>query len=372
MTDTSTTDTSTTDTRTRPDRATQFHRLTVRAIAPLTADAVAITLEVPAGQGDLFEFRAGQHLVLRRLAGGREERRTYSLCTAAGSGALQVAVKRLPGGVVSTWLTEQLQVGDEVEVLPPTGTFGPVLAAGNRQTYGLIAVGSGITPLMSIASTVLEIEPDSEVVLVYGNRTSREVMFLEELADLKDRHPGRLQVLHVLTAEQQEAELLNGRLDRARLRALLAAFVTVERVDQWYLCGPQEVVADARDILVEAGVEPTSVHRELFYAGAVAPAAALPAQPGSSASVSVLLHGRTTVLQMARSGQTVLDALLGVRSDAPYACKSGVCGTCRARCVEGEVVMASNDALEPDEVRSGVVLTCQALPVTPTIRLEFC
>jgi ring-1,2-phenylacetyl-CoA epoxidase subunit PaaE len=366
------TDVSTSDTRTRPDRAAGFHRLAVRAIAPLTADAVAITLDAPAGQGELFDFRAGQHLVLRRLVAGREERRTYSLCTAAGSGTLQVAVKRLTGGAVSTWLTEQLRVGDEVEVLPPTGTFGPVLAAGNRRTYGLIAVGSGITPLMSIASTVLEVEPGSEVVLVYGNRTSGEVMFLEELADLKDRHPGRLQVLHVLTAEQQEAELLNGRLDRARLRALLAAFVGVERVDQWYLCGPQEVVADARGALLEAGVEPASVHRELFYAGAVAPAAELLAQSGASASVSVLLHGRTTVLQMSRPGPTVLDAVLAVRSDAPYACKSGVCGTCRARCVEGEVVMASNDALEPDEVRSGVVLTCQARPVTPTIRLEFC
>jgi ring-1,2-phenylacetyl-CoA epoxidase subunit PaaE len=370
------TDTRTSDTRTRPDRAAGFHRLAVQAIAPLTPDAVAITLGTPAGPAGLFDFRAGQHLVLRRLIGGREERRTYSLCTAAGSGTLQVAVKRLTGGVVSTWLTEQLRVGDEVEVLPPTGTFGPVLAAGNRQTYGLIAVGSGITPLISIASTVLEVEPDSEVVLVYGNRTSREVMFLEELADLKDRHPGRLQVLHVLTAEQQEAELLNGRLDRARLRALLAAFVRVERVDQWYLCGPQEVVADAREVLLEAGVEPASVHRELFHAGAVAPASspavASPAATGPSVSVSVLLHGRTTVLQMSRSGPTVLDALLGVRSDAPYACKSGVCGTCRARCVEGEVTMASNDALEPDEVQAGVVLTCQARPAAPTLRLEFC
>jgi ring-1,2-phenylacetyl-CoA epoxidase subunit PaaE len=366
------TDASTGDTRMRPGRATEFHRLAVRAVAPLTTDAVAITLEAPAGQGGLFDFRAGQHLVLRRLVGGREERRTYSLCTAAGSGTLQVAVRRLTGGVVSTWLTEQLRVGDEVEALPPTGTFGPVLAAGNRRTYGLIAVGSGITPLMSIASTVLEVEPDSEVVLVYGNRTSRDVMFLEELADLKDRHPGRLQVLHVLTAEQQEAELLNGRLDRARLDALLAAFVSVERVDQWYLCGPQDVVADARDALLEAGAEPASVHRELFYAGAVAPAAALPAAPGPAVSVSVLLHGRTTVLEMSRSGPAVLDALLEVRSDAPYACRSGVCGTCRARCVEGQVTMASNDALEPDEVRSGVVLTCQALPVTPTVRLEFC
>jgi ring-1,2-phenylacetyl-CoA epoxidase subunit PaaE len=359
----------------RPDRATGFHRLAVRAIAPLTADAVAITLDAPAGPGGLFDFRAGQHLVLRRLVGGREERRTYSLCTAAGSGTLQVAVKRLTGGLVSTWLTEQLRVGDEVEVLPPTGTFGPVLAAGNRQTYGLIAVGSGITPLISIASTVLEVEPDSEVVLVYGNRTSREVMFLEELADLKDRHPGRLQVLHVLTAEQQEAELLNGRLDRLRLQALLAAFVRVERIDQWYLCGPQEVVADARAVLLEAGVEPTAVHRELFHAGPVAAPAGSPAgdaaPTGPAVSVSVRLHGRTTALQMSRSGPTVLDALLAVRADAPYACKSGVCGTCRARCVEGEVSMAGNDALEPEEVQAGVVLTCQARPTTPTLRLEF-
>jgi ring-1,2-phenylacetyl-CoA epoxidase subunit PaaE len=354
----------------RPDRVDGFHRLRVRRIDPLTDSAVAIEFNVPDEQRDAFDFRAGQHLIVRCFVDGREERRTYSLCSPAGSGVLQVAVKRLPQGAVSTWLTEELRVGDEVDVLPPSGSFGP-RAAGNARTYGLIAAGSGITPLLSIAATVLAVEDGSEVVLVYGNSTSATVMFLEALADLKDRHPERLHVVHVLSREAQESALLNGRIDRERLSQLLATLVPVREVDEWYLCGPGEVVAAAQEALADAGVAAGSVHRELFYAGPAVRPVAPAASAGEASTVTVSLNGRTTVLRMRQEGPSVLEALLEVRPDAPYACRSGVCGTCRARCLEGSVAMGTNFALEPTEVEAGVVLTCQARPVGPSVRLEF-
>jgi ring-1,2-phenylacetyl-CoA epoxidase subunit PaaE len=355
----------------RQDRAAGFQRLRVRRIDPLTDDAVAIEFDVPEEQRPAFDFRAGQHLVLRCVVDGREERRTYSLCSPAGGGVLQVAVKRLPHGAVSTWLTEELRVGDEVDVLPPTGSFGPRTAAGDARTYGLIAAGSGITPLLSIAATVLAVEDGSEVVLVYGNSTSATVMFLEALADLKDRHPDRLHVVHLLSREAQESALLNGRIDRERLGRLFTTLVPVRKVDEWYLCGPREVIASAQQALTDAGVAAGSVHRELFYAGpAVRPVAPV-ASAGEASTVTVSLSGRTTVLRMLRKGPSVLEALLEIRPDAPYACRSGVCGTCRARCLEGSVGMGTNFALEPTEVEAGVVLTCQARPISASVRLEF-
>ena len=347
-----------------------FHRLRVAAVDRLTRDSAAVTFDVPEALREAFAFRPGQHLTLRRLLDGQDLRRTYSVCSSASGGPLRVAVKRLDGGVFSTWVLDALQPGDELEVLPPAGRFGPAVDPSRTRSYGLIAAGSGITPVLSIAWSVLDLEPDSDVVLVYGNRTSGDVMFLDELADLKDRFPDRLQVLHVLSREEQESELLSGRIDRDRLQRLLDTLLT--GVDEWYLCGPFGMVTDGRQTLLDAGVDPARVHVELFHADAPPPRVrAVMAGPTESATVTVTLHGRTTTLQVERDGESVLDAVLAVRADAPFACKGGVCGTCRARCVSGSVEMDVNYALEPDELAAGVVLTCQSHPTSDEVRLEF-
>lgn len=349
-----------------------FSLLRVASVDRLTADAVAVTFAVPADLEQTYRFTPGQHLTLRRVIDGQDLRRTYSVCSSAVAGPLRVAVKRLDGGAFSSWATGALQVGDSLEVLPPAGRFGPSLDPRRRRRYGLVAAGSGITPVLSIAATALEVEPDSEVVLLFGNRTSRDVMFLEELADLKDSHPARLQVLHVLSREEQASELLSGRLDRQRFERLLATLVPVADVDEWYLCGPFGVVTDGRAALLAAGADPGSVHVELFHADPPPPRPPRPAgQAVGVSTVTALLHGRSTTVLVDRDAGSVLDAVLAVRPDAPYACKGGVCGTCRARVTSGAVEMDVNYALEPDELAAGVVLTCQSHPTTDEVRLEY-
>jgi ring-1,2-phenylacetyl-CoA epoxidase subunit PaaE len=348
-----------------------FFRLRVSSIDRLTADSAALTFAVPGELAETFRFRPGQHLTLRRELAGQDLRRTYSVCSSAAGGPLRVAVKRLEGGAFSGWVLDELQPGDQLEVLPPAGRFGPAVDPARARRYGLVAAGSGITPVLSIAWTVLDVEPASEVVLLYGNRSSSDVMFLEELSDLKDRYPGRLQVLHVLSREEQESELLSGRIDRDRLERLLATLLPVDGVDEWYLCGPFGMVTDARQTLLDAGVDPSCVHVELFHAEAPPPRPRVADARTGDATVTVLLHGRSTTVQVPSTGPSVLDAVLAARADAPYACKGGVCGTCRARCVSGAVEMDVNYALEPDELAAGVVLTCQSHPTTDTVRLEY-
>lgn len=359
--------------------AAGFHPLTVDHVERLTDDAVAVSFAVPAQLHATYAFSAGQHLTLRRVADGVEMRRTYSICSSAADpgGRLRVAVKRLTGGAFSEWVVEALRAGDVLEVAPPAGHFGPTVdPAGPPRHLALVGAGSGVTPLLSIAATVLELERRSSVTLVYGNRTSREVMFLEELHDLKDRYPERLQLLHVLSREEQEVELLSGRIDADRLRRLLDTLLRPDRVDGWYLCGPFALVTTARETLLAAGVPPTQVHAELFHVGDEVPRPprripVAPALATRGATVRALLGGRWSQVQVGYDDESVLDALLAVRGDAPYACKGGVCGTCRARVVEGSVEMDTNWALEPDEVAAGLVLTCQSHPTTEWVALEF-
>jgi ring-1,2-phenylacetyl-CoA epoxidase subunit PaaE len=349
-----------------------FTTLRVAAVEPLTSDSVAITFTVPPALTEEFRFKPGQHLTLRRVAGGQDLRRTYSVCSSAAGGPLRVAVKRMEGGAFSAWATDGLRAGDELEVLRPAGRFGPAVDPSRRRRYGLVAAGSGITPVLSIAATVLDVEPDSEVVLLYGNRTSGDVMFLEELSDLKDRWPDRLQVLHMLSREEQESELLSGRIDRDRLHQLFATLMPPGDVDEWYLCGPFGMVTEAKQTLLDAGVLPATVHIELFHADAPPPRRRTgPVTGADTSTVTVVLHGRRTTVQVERDGDAVLDAVLAVRADAPYACKGGVCGTCRARVVSGEVEMDVNYALEADELAAGVVLTCQSHPITDEVALEY-
>jgi ring-1,2-phenylacetyl-CoA epoxidase subunit PaaE len=335
-----------------------FHALRVAAVDRLTDDAVAVTFEVPAELQEAYAFVQGQHLTLRRWFGDEEVRRTYSLCAPVG-GPLRIGVKR--SGVMSSWICGALRAGDELDVLTPLGSFGPRDPLRGKR-FGLLAAGSGITPLLSVAATSLA--EGASVLLLYGNKTSRDVMLVDEVADLKDVHPEEFQVVHVLSREQQGSDLVSGRLEGARLKALVEAFG--QGVDAWYLCGPFGLIEEAKVVLADLGA--TSVHVELFHPEGAPPRPVV--QPASGTELTAVLGGRTSTTHLA-PGETVLEGVLRVRADAPYACKGGVCGTCRARLLEGEVQMDVNYALEPEEVAAGVVLTCQSRPTTERVRVDY-
>jgi ring-1,2-phenylacetyl-CoA epoxidase subunit PaaE len=353
-------------------RRMAFHPLPIAAVDRLTPDAVAVTFEVPPELQEEFTFVAGQHITLRREVGGEEIRRSYSLCVPEGSPRLRVAIKRIPGGALSTLALEGLQPGDVVDVLTPIGHFTSGFTPDRSLHYAAIAAGSGITPILSLITTALAVEGESRVTLVYGNRTAESVIFLDELADLKDRHPDRLHLCHVLSREVGEVELFTGRLDRERLRRLFGTILAPSTVDEWFLCGPYGMVVGAQEVLAEYGVEEQKIRTELFYAGELpAPAPDAAAESSTATSeVTIVLDGRATTLPV-HPGERILDAALRVRRELPFACKGGVCSTCRARVVEGEVRMERNYALEPDELEAGYVLTCQSHPATDTVTLDF-
>lgn len=356
----------------------RFHTLAVADVRPLTAASVEVTFAVPDELRAEYDYLPGQHVALRAHVGGRELRRSYSLCRPPSAGRLSVAIKRDLGGAFSTWATSELRPGDEIDVMSPQGTFtlDPARTAG-RHIAG-IAAGSGITPLMALASSVLSGSPDSRFTLLYTNRTAIDVMFLEELADLKDRYPSRLALHHVLSREQRSAPLLSGRIDEDRLRRMLDALVPPETVDEWFLCGPFELVQLCRDVLEEYGVPRDRVHFELFTTGD-------PVEPRGDVGRPVVVHDgeRTAEIEFTLDGMTstvstpvdanesVLNAALRVRPDVPFACTGGVCGTCRARLVSGDVRMTENYALEPEELERGYVLTCQSHPLTDRVVVDY-
>jgi len=342
--------------------------LTVAAIDPLTDDAVAITFAVPEELRELFDFAAGQSLTLRRSIDGTEHRRTYSICSAAGA-APRIGVREIPDGLFSRWLVHELRPGDVVEVQPPSGSFRADPARAGRHLC--IAAGSGITPMLSIAATMLG-NPDSQVTLLYGNRTTNSVMFAEDLADLKDAHHGRLDLIHVLSREPRDVDLFSGRLDGDRLRELLTRLVPVGDMDHVWLCGPLGMLTEARAVLEDLGVPRERVHVELFYVDVPPPQLrhADRVVEGMTSDVTVVLDGRSTTTAMQRD-MTILDSAQLVRTDLPFACKGGVCGTCRARVCAGEVDMVRNYALEDHEVAADFVLTCQTFPVGDAVTVDF-
>lgn len=351
-----------------------FHSLAVKHVEPLTEDAVAVTFDVPPELADAYAFTQGQHLTIRVGSDGADERRNYSICAPVSSGMLRVAVKRLEGGTFSAYVAETLRPGDQLEVMTPTGRFFTELDPTHAKHYVAIAAGSGITPVLSILATTLEVEPGSRFTLLYGNRTMRSVMFLEELADLKNRYRERLHLVHVLSREAQEVDLFHGRLDRDKLEALFATILPTDSVDEWFLCGPYEMVDAARTLLLERGIDRRHVHTELFFVGETPPPvrAERDALADASASaVTVLLDGRRTSFDLAPDGESVLEAVLRERTDAPFACKGGVCGTCRAKLVEGDVEMDRNWALEDEEMARGYVLTCQSHPRSVKVLLDY-
>ena len=354
-------------------RHSVFHTLRVCEVERLTDDAVAIGFDVPPELAADYAYSHGQHLTVRTAAAGDSVRRNYSICAPAGSGRLRIGVKRLPGGAFSEYAIERLAIGDEIEVMTPSGRFFTPLDPGQAKHYTLIAAGSGITPILSIASTALATEPASRVTLIYANRTTKSVMFLEDLEDLKDRYADRFHLIHLLSRESMDVELFSGRLDGDRLERILDALLPVDQVDEWFLCGPYAMVTELHEVLEKRGADPAHLHTELFHVDTAPRPAAPPvaADDPDAAEVSFALDGRRSMVRVAPDGPPIIEAALTVRSDAPYACKGGVCGTCRAKLVEGTVRMDTNYALEPDEVERGYVLTCQSHPTSERVVLDY-
>jgi ring-1,2-phenylacetyl-CoA epoxidase subunit PaaE len=352
------------------DRAArrQFHELTVARVDRLCDDAAAVTFDVPGELAEDYAFEPGQSLTLRRVVSGRDERRSYSICAPAGQ-PLRIGVREVPGGALSGWLINDVRPGDRIEVQPPSGSFTADLTRPGRHV--LIAAGSGITPVLSIAASALA-ESGSEAMLLYGNRRAESVMFADEIADLKDSYPDRLQLVHVLSREPQEVELFSGRLDAGRLRRMLPALCDVAGTDHWWLCGPYGMVSDAMAVLSELGVPSDRVHRELFYVEDVPPEQEHHEEKPltGGCEVTIVLDGRRTTATIP-AGTPVLDGAQLARPDLPFACKGGVCGTCRARLVCGEVRMRRNFALEQAELDAGFVLTCQSMPVSEELTVDY-
>lgn len=348
----------------------RFHRLRVAAVDRLTDDSVALTLTVPPHLAEEYRYAPGQHLALRRVADGEDIRRTYSICSPAPAdeapSTLRVGVRLVEGGAFSTYALKEIGLGDELEVMTPAGRFTLPPAPGR---YAAIVGGSGITPVLSIVSTLLAREPRARFCLIRSDRTTASTMFLEEVADLKDRYPERLQLVTVLSREEQQAGLPSGRLDQERLTGLLPVLLPVEQVDGWFLCGPYGLVEGAERALRGLGVARSRVHQEIFHVDAgTATVATAPAPAHSTVTARLDGRGGTWPVQ---DGESLLDTVLRNRPDAPYACKGGVCGTCRAFLVSGEVRMDRNFALESEETEAGYVLACQSHPVTERVELDF-
>ncbi|MEV6055521.1 2Fe-2S iron-sulfur cluster-binding protein [Streptomyces sp. NPDC052107] len=350
----------------------RFHPLPVAEVDRITDDSVAVTFTVPPELREEYRHAPGQHLALRRQVDGTEIRRTYSICSpapdpaGAGPDTLRVGVRLVEGGAFSAYALKEINVGDVLEVMTPAGRFTLEPAPG---LYAAVVGGSGITPVLSIVSTLLAREPAARFCLIRSDRTAASTMFLEEVADLKDRYPERLQLVTVLSREEQQAGLPSGRLDQERLTGLLPALLPVGKVAGWFLCGPYGLVLGAEQALRELGVDRSRIHQEIFHVDAGSPPAATAQAPAHS-RVTARLDGRGGTWPV-RDGETLLETVLRNRPDAPYACKGGVCGTCRAFLVSGEVRMDRNFALETEETEAGYVLACQSHPLTEQVELDF-
>ncbi|WP_327354795.1 1,2-phenylacetyl-CoA epoxidase subunit PaaE [Streptomyces sp. NBC_01304] len=353
-------------------KSARFHRLRVAAVDRLTDDSVALTFDVPAPLREEYRYLPGQHLAVRRIVDGTEIRRTYSVCSPAPDGAtgpdqLRVGVRLVEGGEFSTYAHKEISVGDELEVMTPAGRFTLAPRPGH---YAAVVGGSGITPVLSIVSTLLAREPDARFCLIRSDRSAASTMFLEEVADLKDRFPQRFQLVTVLSREEQQAGLPSGRLDEERLTALLPALLPLADIDGWFLCGPFGLVQGAERALGALGVARARIHQEIFHVDDGATAAAPSAPAPAHSTVTATLDGRSGSWPV-QDGESLLETVLRNRADAPYACKGGVCGTCRAFLVGGEVRMDRNFALEPEETEAGYVLACQSHPTTDQVELDF-
>ena len=354
--------------------AEHFHKLRVAEIVPETEDANSIRFEIPDELRDAFRFKAGQHLTLRTELGGEEIRRNYSLCVAPDEGQIKVTVKRIAGGAFSNWVGDQLAVGDTLDVMTPHGSFTTEFDPARQRHFVAFAGGSGITPVMSLIRTALKTEPNSRFTLFYGNRDSSSIIFLEPLADLKDRYLGRFELYHFLSDEEGDVELFNGMLDRATCDEAIDHLVAdPQAIDAWFICGPGPMMDAAEAALTDRGVPKERIHIERFLAGR--PSAALAAQmaqlqeKAAGLTLSVTLDGRTRKVEFTEAN--ILDSARESGLPAPFACKAGVCATCRAKVTRGKVEMAARYGLTDEEIADGYVLTCQSVPVGEGVAVDY-
>ena len=357
--------------------ALKFYPLKVKDVRPETADCVSVSLEIPTELADKFQFAPGQYLTFRRHFDDAEVRRSYSICSSPKDGELRVAIKRVEQGKFSTYAHGALKTGDVLDVMPPMGNFTAKKTEAKHKEYLAFAAGSGITPIMSIMKTVLEDEPNSSFTLVYGNRSKNSIIFREAIEALKNKYMLRLRVYHILSREYMDIPLFSGRIDAEKCAEFCKTLIDINTVDEAFICGPEEMILSVRQKLIDLGMPSSHVHIELFTS---------PDQPkashekwatshknagGPSSKVSITLDGTTFDMDVPFNGESILDAALKAGADLPYACKGGVCCTCRALVTEGEVEMEVNYALEHHEVEKGYVLTCQSHPRTERVVIDF-
>jgi len=355
-----------------------FHRLAVARVQRETPDAISIVFAVPPDLRTAYRYTQGQHLTLRARLNGEEVRRSYSICSGVDDDSLRIAIKRVDGGWFSTWANSSLAPGMELDVMLPDGRFFTPLDCSHRKHYVAFAAGSGITPVLSLLKTTLKREPESRFTLVYGNRTVASILFSEELEDLKDKYMGRFTLHHVLSREPQDVPLFSGRIDAEKCRTLLDTILPAGDIDEAFVCGPGAMLDAVRDALNAAGVDAVRIHVERFAtpgeyraADRATPPPPVVANAAPSAEVVVISDGVTRTLRVPFAGASILDSALGAGADLPFACKGGVCCTCRARILEGQVAMDKNYSLEPHEVARGFVLSCQSHPVSGRVVISY-
>ena len=358
-----------------------FHPLRVRAIEPDTAEAVIVSFDVPPDLREVFGFTQGQYLTLRTDIGGQDLRRSYSICAGVDDAELRVGVRKVNGGVFSNWINAHLKVGDTLQVMAPQGRFFVPIQPQAQRHYLGIAGGSGITPILSIKKTVLAREPNSRFTLIYGNRTLQSTMFKEEIEDLKNRYLTRLVLHHVFSAEQTDAPLNMGFVNREKLAEFLQVLIPSQNIDEAFVCGPFQMNDEAEAALLAAGVPQERIHVERFgvalpvdgHEGGQVGAVVHESQPGDAltARIAIVRDGLRREFSFSKGQASILDAASAAGLEVPFSCTSGVCGTCRAKCMEGEVRMERNFALDKSEVAAGFVLTCQCRPLTDHVVLSF-
>ncbi len=354
--------------------ANKFYELTIKDIKKETSDCVSIALDVPAALKETFTFDAGQYLTFRTVINGEEVRRSYSICTSPEDDELRVAIKRVVSGRFSTFANDDLQVADKIEVMPPEGRFVASTQDTGTKQYLMIAAGSGITPIIALIKSILAREPESSIMLLYGNKSRAAIIFKEQLASLKNQYLDRFSTFHFFSKEQLETPLMQGRLDADKLDQFLRTVQPASNLDEVFICGPEEMTISLRKYLLDMGLSSDQIHVELFgtSAGRTKPAVRLDADDLASASeVTIKVDGATMSFRLHPDGEVLLDAALKQGADLPYACKGGVCTTCKARVESGSVEMDVNYGLEPDEVKAGLILTCQAHPRSESLVVNY-
>lgn len=352
-----------------------FHALTVREVRKETADCVSISFNIPGELQDTFRYKQGQYITLRTTIDGSEVRRSYSVCSSPLENELRVAVKKVEHGLFSTYANEQLRAGDTLDVMPPMGKFFTELDPAQQKNYTGFAAGSGITPLLSIIKTTLRTEPRSTFTLVYGNRNRHSIIFKEELEALKNLYIDRFRVIYILSREKTDAAINFGRIDADKCCELCNKNLDVNHTDAFFLCGPENMIFSVKEQLEKLGVDPHRIHFELFTTpgGEQKKQTVTSTQTKNEAKsrITIKLDGVAFDFDLGFESEPILDAALKQGADLPYACKGGVCCTCRAKLLEGEVDMDVNYGLEPDEIEQGFILTCQAHPRTEKVVVDF-